>query len=657
MYLKIKRIIALLIVLCLVPVFIFPSFAVTSENQATFWEAWLAYLAGSNSHWTLGDGIGTFDILGSFLSHDTVCGSSSDGYHHGTQIDSLVDGRAKVKCSECGEWFYYSASDLEDQYNTSVQENNLDNGLSSSPDGLLRYYLTPASPFYTRTFSSTWSGLSLKPYSFTGTFNSNGYCSFDTTTYYQSIPSSVISLASSLCVDTFSCSGWDRLSFIGSSYTDGSYSIVYPLYNDSNYFYRHTDSSGYFWINYSGAFQGFTPLSFSHSRPYLLLNYLSSVSVPSSVTVNNITYPVLDFDFSKREFHIENNRTIIYDDDKIIIKEGDTVIEENYYYIDDDEDPGPGDDSSSGGGAAGSECGGSACCEQCATLLRQVNQYLLQIQTLVDEINDKLGPDSDNYMEGIYNLLVEINTALDNLPTDPHSDYESTLTLMVNQLSNIWGDLDDIKASLASVDENTALTNDKLDTVHDDLEAVLAELQTQKGILQQILQVLQNILSRVTNIDSNVEELADEESSSDFFNNFILKFHFLGDIFSIIRHLFADITNDAATVTLVDNGTIPIGDLSSRHIPIDGSPVSIGTAPEVLTRFPDASYHGANLSQYSALDLSWYARYKSRVDAILSGFMWIGYLWLLFKRAPGIVRGSAMIEETNYKIDDYKNGG
>ena len=77
----------------------------------------------------------------------------------------------------------------------------------------------------------------------------------------------------------------------------------------------------------------------------------------------------------------------------------------------------------------------------------------------------------------------------------------------------------------------------------------------------------------------------------------------------------------------------------------------------MLTRFPDATYHGANLSQYSALDLSWYARYKSRVDSILSGFLWIGYLWLLFKRAPGIVRGAAMIEETNYKIDDYKNGG
>lgn len=36
-------------------------------------------------------------------------------------------------------------------------------------------------------------------------------------------------------------------------------------------------------------------------------------------------------------------------------------------------------------------------------------------------------------------------------------------------------------------------------------------------------------------------------------------------------------------------------------------------------------------------DMTWYQKYKASVDGLLSGFLWLGYLWLLFKRAPAIL--------------------
>lgn len=65
--------------------------------------------------------------------------------------------------------------------------------------------------------------------------------------------------------------------------------------------------------------------------------------------------------------------------------------------------------------------------------------------------------------------------------------------------------------------------------------------------------------------------------------------------------------------------------------------------PVVYIHLEDAEgsiYYGETVK---ALDMSWYARYKPDVDRIMSGFLWIGFLWLLFKRAAAIIRGAEMV--------------
>lgn len=47
----------------------------------------------------------------------------------------------------------------------------------------------------------------------------------------------------------------------------------------------------------------------------------------------------------------------------------------------------------------------------------------------------------------------------------------------------------------------------------------------------------------------------------------------------------------------------------------------------------------------NALDMSWYARYKPYCDMFLASFMWLSYLWLLYKRLPDIISGAGMVTE------------
>lgn len=53
------------------------------------------------------------------------------------------------------------------------------------------------------------------------------------------------------------------------------------------------------------------------------------------------------------------------------------------------------------------------------------------------------------------------------------------------------------------------------------------------------------------------------------------------------------------------------------------------------------------------LDLSWYQKYKANVDTLISGFLWLGFLWLLFKRTAAIIQGGEMLAEYSH---DFSQG-
>ena len=80
-----------------------------------------------------------------------------------------------------------------------------------------------------------------------------------------------------------------------------------------------------------------------------------------------------------------------------------------------------------------------------------------------------------------------------------------------------------------------------------------------------------------------------------------------------------------------------------------------GSPPNITVNLGAArSANGFNYGgEVVALDLSWYAEYKPTVDAIVGGFLWLLFLWALFKKAPGIISGASM--DTS-KVEDIDAG-
>ena len=62
---------------------------------------------------------------------------------------------------------------------------------------------------------------------------------------------------------------------------------------------------------------------------------------------------------------------------------------------------------------------------------------------------------------------------------------------------------------------------------------------------------------------------------------------------------------------------------------------------------------GSGGGEVEVLDLSWYTPYKPTVDALISGFLWLGYIWHLFKIAPSILGSVGLSVD---KADDIDNG-
>lgn len=78
-------------------------------------------------------------------------------------------------------------------------------------------------------------------------------------------------------------------------------------------------------------------------------------------------------------------------------------------------------------------------------------------------------------------------------------------------------------------------------------------------------------------------------------------------------------------------------------------PVNLGLAQ---------SYFGVDYGgEVEMLDLSWYTPYKSTVDNLISGFLWLAFFWVLFRRAPAIISGAGLSLSKSEDIDEGRKNG
>lgn len=54
------------------------------------------------------------------------------------------------------------------------------------------------------------------------------------------------------------------------------------------------------------------------------------------------------------------------------------------------------------------------------------------------------------------------------------------------------------------------------------------------------------------------------------------------------------------------------------------------------------------------LDLSWYSPYKSYGDLVLTGFIYLFFLWRLFINLPNIIHGLGGFIQADYMVSDIQ---
>lgn len=78
--------------------------------------------------------------------------------------------------------------------------------------------------------------------------------------------------------------------------------------------------------------------------------------------------------------------------------------------------------------------------------------------------------------------------------------------------------------------------------------------------------------------------------------------------------------------------------------------------PKVYINFDFAESKYDYGGQAYCLDMSWYARYKPVVDAFLSAWLWLCFIWRVYTRLPAIINGAAgdfQVVNSAYESRDY----
>lgn len=645
---------------CVAPVFA-SSTSGEYKSRSTFY-SWLAEKGG------------VLQDFAGFLSGNQTCPNSSDGYHHASSFQKSAGGTTGLYdciCRDCGHYFTAYETDLQAAYSSYVSDLPA-TGINSA--GQLVW--SPAFRIFNIDYTSYVGDLSGTDYAPSSSVLCSYSCS-DGVSYFSLAPSSGNSFScypEVLIYDRFPVSG--VYSFpSGARSLSLSYALTYFVSSGSNLWdgsFNFTNGLGFHsagdvlsaskailnssWTFYSATLQVQNPVFYitpadslgdiynTDSRTGSIIGNLGIFNIDGDLefsfngslfdelgslyynpttneyhTVNNWTY-----DYSDRSYNLtlESGDTvnITYGDEYITVRQGDTVY--NVYYIINGEGSGElhrhsyvptvkHDPTCTSPGSI------TYVCSECNDTYSEVLPAAGHDWQLVERVEPEYDDEGNVTVEGyaLYRCSVCQEEYKDLTGAGPPSA--------------------------------------------DDLASSGIIVGWLKAIYDKLCEILKAITGHVGDSDEENDAL-----QVDWFNSFVSKFAFLSDVSSIYKQLVADITNDAQTASLLADGTITIDMVTTDHaVPLVNDAPSPGgggvggsyTAPELAISLGSSDKYGVDWASIKPMDLSWYAPYKETVDGIVSGFLWLGYIFLLIKRLPDLVRGAGMVTEDGIRVDMWNS--
>lgn len=260
---------------------------------------------------------------------------------------------------------------------------------------------------------------------------------------------------------------------------------------------------------------------------------------------------------------------------------------------------------------------------------------------------------------GLMGILVEILSAIKAIPqfiTDNILDAVYAIRDDVKPLGGYIADArDKVVAGIESIPAYIESTSDKIADVIVGAQTALA------GIFSNVLDEVKAIPKSIADIFTDVIEGAKTGWMTlwDWLKKILdailsLPASIAELIEAILTKVFApNLTKAQDQILVIQNKFGWVGVLNDC-IKSNLTSLNPNSSPPVIyidfTQAESSKY--VKVGKQLAIDFSWYAKYKPTGDAIIGSFMWIVYLWYLWKRLPDIISGGGMLTMGSMKFED-----
>ena len=236
-------------------------------------------------------------------------------------------------------------------------------------------------------------------------------------------------------------------------------------------------------------------------------------------------------------------------------------------------------------------------------------------------------PTISHYNPNTYNPPSVDNTNLESLVESLIDIIQYNLTYIVNSIQGF------VTSIITTIQEYGKYVGSIIAYVG---KVIITNIQYAiQNLYENLVSLFQPILNFISEVLTGIKTIVDEIISlgTDENGNFSLTTLFVNLAIPDFDDL-QDLIEDSDTFNVISVFTTISGKVQTEFATLQG------LTSQKIIHVPSCIYHGQEIGDYD-IDFSWYDRYKTLGDGIISAFLIWNYIWFLFFRFPYWLRGNS----------------